>query len=184
MARAMLLSSQWDVDRLQQRYFDNPEKTIKDLFNIDWNEVDERLKQNQTGPFICPVCCEETSNPVIMECAHGLCRDCFTQYLSAQMTDGPEAVFTKCPIHPCKLLVSDELFRELLDPEIYKKYEEYYKNTFIGMNKRTKWCPSPGCNRAVDYPSMKQTDIVCNCGHDWCFKCARGAHRPIACDLL
>ena len=71
------------------------------------------------------------------------------------MTEGPESVFTKCPIHPCKFLVNEELFKELLDGINYQKYEEYYKNTFIGMNKRTKWCPSPECGRAVDYPSMK-----------------------------
>jgi ariadne-1 len=81
MARAMLLAMQWDVERLQQRYFDNPEKTIMDLFKLDWVEVDERLRQNKQGTFCCPVCCEETSNPIIMECAHGLCRDCFSQYL-------------------------------------------------------------------------------------------------------
>ena len=100
------------------------------------------------------------------------------------MSDGPEVVFTKCPIHPCKLIVPEEIFKELLDPEHNLKYQEYYKNTFIGMNKRTKWCPAPECGRAVDYPSMKQTDIVCKCGQDWCFKCLRGAHRPVPCDLL
>ena len=71
------------------------------------------------------------------------------------MLDGPEVVFAKCPTHPCKLIVSDDLFKELLDPETYKKYDEYYKNSFIGLNKRTKWCPEPNCGRAVDYPSMK-----------------------------
>jgi hypothetical protein len=45
MARAMLLKSQWNVEQLQQRYFDDPERTIKDMFNMDWVEVDERLKQ-------------------------------------------------------------------------------------------------------------------------------------------
>jgi len=25
---------------------------------------------------------------------------------------------------------------------------------------------------------------VCKCGQDWCFKCLRGAHRPVPCDLL
>jgi hypothetical protein len=44
MARAMLLKSQWNVEELQQKYFDDPERTIKDMFNMDWVEVDERLK--------------------------------------------------------------------------------------------------------------------------------------------
>ncbi len=100
------------------------------------------------------------------------------------MALGNEAVFTKCPVNPCKLIVDESVFKELLDPIQYNVYKEYYKNTLIGINKCTKWCPAPGCGRAVDYPSMKQIDIVCKCGVDWCFKCCRGAHRPISCDLL
>jgi hypothetical protein len=77
MARAMLLKSQWNVEQLQQRYFDDPERTIKDMFNMDWVEVDERLKQQQGEIFCCLVCCEETTSPVKLECAHGLCKECF-----------------------------------------------------------------------------------------------------------
>jgi ariadne-1 len=65
------------------------------------------------------------------------------------------------------------------------KYKEYFKKSFIEINRLTKWCPSPGCTYAVEYPSMKQTDIVCvGCNGDWCFKCLKKAHRPIHCDLL
>ncbi len=84
MARAMLLKTQWNVEQLEQKYFDNPERVIKELFNLDWVEVDDRLKGNKAaGIFSCLVCCEETSNPIILECAHGLCRDCYQQYLLA-----------------------------------------------------------------------------------------------------
>jgi hypothetical protein len=44
MARAMLLKTQWNVEQLEQKYFDNPETTVKELFNLDWVEVDERMK--------------------------------------------------------------------------------------------------------------------------------------------
>jgi len=38
------------------------------------------------------------------------------------MGDGPEVVFTKCPIHPCKLIVDESIFKELLDPIQNNKY--------------------------------------------------------------
>jgi hypothetical protein len=53
------------------------------------------------------------------------------------------------------LIVSDENFRTLLSPENYKKYQEYYKKSFISNNKSTRYCPAPNCNDAVVYPSMK-----------------------------
>ena len=42
MARGMLLKMQWNVEKLQQKYFDDPERTVKELFNLDWVEVEER----------------------------------------------------------------------------------------------------------------------------------------------
>ena len=119
-----------------------------------------------------------------MECGHALCRECYKGYLEAQLKDGPEVVFKICPINPCKLIVSDENFKNLLSPEDFEKYQEFYKKSFISLNKSTKYCPAPGCNNAVSYPSLKQVDIVCKCGNDFCFKCMKPAHRPIDCDLL
>lgn len=80
--------------------------------------------------------------------------------------------------------MSDSLFRLLLDHDLYTKYKYYFVKSFIDINKSTKWCPAPNCKFAVEYPSMKQTDIVCKCGNDWCFKCQKKAHRPISCELL
>ena len=67
---------------------------------------------------------------------------------------------------------------------MFSKYKYYFKKSFIDNNKQTKWCPAPNCKSAVEYPSLKMTDINCKCGNDWCFKCLKKAHRPIHCDLL
>lgn len=93
-------------------------------------------------------------------------------------------MYTVCPCAPCKLIVPEQLFREVCTEEEVDKYMHYYKKSFIDFNKRAKWCPAPGCKYAAEYPSMKRTDIVCTCGHDWCFKCLKRAHRPISCDEL
>jgi ariadne-1 len=76
------------------------------------------------------------------------------------------------------------MFRELCVEETYKKYKKYYKKSFVEISKQMKWCPAPNCSYFVDYPSRKQTDIYCNCGSNWCFKCTKPAHRPLPCDLL
>jgi ariadne-1 len=119
-----------------------------------------------------------------MECGHALCRICYKSYLEDQLKDGPEVVLSICPVNPCKLIVSDENFRILLSPIDFKKYQEYYKKSFISNNKCARYCPGPNCNNAVIYPSMKQVDIICKCGYVFCFKCMKPAHSVIACDLL
>jgi len=64
------------------------------------------------------------------------------------------------------------------------KYLKFYKKSYIDISKAAKWCPAPRCKYAVEYPSMRQADINCDCGNDFCFKCLRSAHRPIDCELL
>lgn len=82
------------------------------------------------------------------------------------------------------MIVPERLFKDLLDEPAFKKYSYYFKKSFIDINKQTKWCPAPNCKFAAEYPSLKNTDIICRCGNDWCFKCLKKAHRPIHCDLL
>ncbi len=177
---------QWNLELIINKYLDESTKIYKDLFSLDLDEADQRLRElrNSGQNFCCPVCYDETADYVDMECGHALCRICYKGYLDAQMKDGPEVVLCRCPISPCKLIVSDENFKILLDPQDYKRYQEYYKKSFISNNKTTKYCPAPNCNDAVIYPSMKQADIICKCGNDFCFKCMKPAHRPIPCDVL
>lgn len=61
----------------------------------------------------------------------------------------------------CKLIVNEDMFKELCDEETYLKYKSYYKKSFVEINRQAKWCPSPGCTFMVEYPSMKQADIIC-----------------------
>ena len=40
----MLLKMQWDVEKLQVKYFEDPEKTMKELFNLEeggWGNPEE-----------------------------------------------------------------------------------------------------------------------------------------------
>ena len=97
---------------------------------------------------------------------------------------GPQVVLTICPVSPCTLIVSDENFKILLSPDSYKKYQEYYKSSFISKSGLHRNCPAPDCKNVVIYPSLKQADIFCKCGNDFCFKCLKKAHHPISCYLL
>ena len=102
------------------------------------------------------------------------------------LNNGPETVISRCPITPCKLIVSAEIFKALLSPASYNKYLQYYRKSFVTENKCTRYCPAPDCNYAVISQSMKQADIICKCGFDFCYKkqCKYRAHRPISCDIL
>ncbi|KAI3936168.1 hypothetical protein MKW92_051585 [Papaver armeniacum] len=51
--------------------------------------------------------------------------------------------------------------------------------------KRTKRCPSPGCEFSVEFvPGSSSYDVVCRCGHSFCWNCVEDAHRPVDCDTV
>jgi ariadne-1 len=47
-----------------------------------------------------------------------------------------------------------------------------------------KWCPAPGCERAIAYADGGERDIDCSCGARWCFKCREEAHAPAPCEQV
>jgi len=65
------------------KYLDDPSKFIRDMFNLDLDEADKRSSElRKSGQkFCCPVCYDETGDVVSMECGHGLCRNCYREYL-------------------------------------------------------------------------------------------------------
>jgi ribosomal protein S14 len=83
IAKGFLLRNQWNIEQILNKYLDDSSKFIKDMFNLDLDEADKRSselrKSGQT--FCCPVCYDETGDVVSMECGHGLCRNCFREYL-------------------------------------------------------------------------------------------------------
>ncbi|VAI21085.1 unnamed protein product [Triticum turgidum subsp. durum] len=59
--------------------------------------------------------------------------------------------------------------------------------SYVEESKRIRWCPAPGCDRAVEFDGEKctvQLDAWCACGHGFCLACGEEAHRPVACDTV
>ena len=79
VARTMLLKMQWDYEKLQQRYFEDPEKMMGEYFVTE--EQKDKSQEEKEEKFYCPVCYEETDEKICMECGHALCRECYAQHL-------------------------------------------------------------------------------------------------------
>ncbi len=127
MARALLLLYRW-----------NTKKAIDDF----WNQGPQGIFDfDPDADDIIPTCCDSCYDEftpkkenwvAISECKHYLCRDCYTYYLSNEVSKGPECAVAHCPHATCHMIVPSEIFQRLLMPQEFKKYTnfcvQYYVN--------------------------------------------------------
>jgi len=150
----------------------------------------------------CDICFDEMDvGPlrVLIVCQHSFCRRCWTSYLTYKITEG-NAHHVTCPALGCCMLIPVELIENLVTKETARKYLHFDLNSFVATNPTMKWCPKPGCGRAVRLSLKEQTHsnvlsilsskeagrtshaVDCGSGHFFCWECLNEAHAPSACD--
>lgn len=94
--------------------------------------------------------------PVNMSCKHQFCSSCWERYLTVKIQDG-DAHHILCPAYQCHILVPVEVIEKLVSPEMARRYLQFDIKAFVESNRSIKWCPIPGCGRAVRLPETEQT---------------------------
>ncbi|KAI3917587.1 hypothetical protein MKW98_021349 [Papaver atlanticum] len=65
------------------------------------------------------------------------------------------------------------------------RYSRYLLRSYIEGNKKSKWCPAPGCSSAVLFVlGSENFDVTCKCNYKFCWSCTEEAHRPVDCSTI
>lgn len=120
------------------------------------------------------------------ECGHYTCINCFWEFITNTINDGAECVIKTCPSFKCPNIVPPKYFldeRINNDPKLIDWYSKFLVQNFVESNKSCKYCPSPGCEFIIINPRVGAgtTDVFCDCGYGFCFKCDKDAHVPLDC---
>ncbi|KAF2300199.1 hypothetical protein GH714_010634 [Hevea brasiliensis] len=95
---------------------------------------------------------------------------------SVGLLDTPVVQFSNAREDMINLLASDE---------VKDKYSRYLLRSYIEDNRKTKWCPAPGCEYAVDFGGGGGSfDVSCLCSYSFCWNCTEEAHRPVDCGTV
>nr|CAD7572986.1 unnamed protein product [Timema californicum] len=152
---------------------------------------------------ICEICMLSMpcwDRPVLISCNHRFCTSCWESYLTVKIQDG-DAHHILCPAYQCHILVPVEIIEKLVSPDMARRYLQFDIKAFVESNRSIKWCPMPGCGRAVRLPETEQSqpsDILnsissakpppltshavdCGNGHFFCWECLGEAHAPCGC---
>ncbi|KAK9087918.1 hypothetical protein Syun_030312 [Stephania yunnanensis] len=106
-------------------------------------------------------------------------------YISTSINDGPGCLMLRCPDPSCGAAVGQEMINKHAVDEDRQKYSRYHFRSYVEDNKKTKWCPAPGCDYAVEFEvGSGSYDVTCNCSYGLCWNCTEEAHRPVECTTV
>ncbi|GLT95585.1 hypothetical protein SLE2022_132590 [Rubroshorea leprosula] len=173
----------WNVNRVHEEWFADEENVRKAV----------GLLENPTVPFpngkemTCGICFDDYPCDRLhaAACGHPFCKSCWTGYISTAINDGPGCLMLRCPDPSCRATVIQDMINAFVSDEDIKKYSRYLIRSYIEDNKKTKWCPAPGCDYAVDFiMGSGNYDVTCLCNYGFCWNCTEEAHRPVACGTV
>ncbi|XP_014667038.1 PREDICTED: uncharacterized protein LOC106808723 [Priapulus caudatus] len=149
---------------------------------------------------VCDICAlpfPVFEQPVPVACDHHFCRGCWESYLKIKIQDG-NVHSILCPAFQCQKLVPVEVIERLVPRDVALKYLQFDIQAFVESNPTIKWCPHPGCGRAVRLPENDGSGspatvqpgvkppptshaVDCGVGHFFCWECLGEAHEPCSC---
>ncbi|KAI3910270.1 hypothetical protein MKX01_030096 [Papaver californicum] len=184
-ATILLRHYNWNVEKAQDTWFADEEKVRKDV-----GLLEEQLNpvQNLETTIKCMICFDDYARDDMCaaNCGHLFCNLCWTQYVSIKISDGPVCLMLRCPDPSCSVAVGQDLVNELVSDEDKEKYSRYLYRSYVeDKRKKSKWCPGPGCEFAIEFVMGSSSyDVVCRCGHGFCWNCVDDAHRPVDCETV
>ncbi|XP_060104486.1 ankyrin repeat and IBR domain-containing protein 1 isoform X3 [Heteronotia binoei] len=225
-AEALLRAHDWDREKLLEAWMSNPENCCQRSgvqmptpppsgYNA-WDTLPSprtprTTRSSITSPdeislspgdietTVCEICMCNISvfeDPVDMPCGHEFCRACWEAFLNMKIQEG-EAHNIFCPAYDCFQLVPVEIIESVVSKEMDKRYLQFDIKAFVENNPSIKWCPTPGCERAVrltrqgsnttgsealSFPLLRAPAVDCGKGHLFCWECLGDAHEPCDCE--
>ncbi|CAH1446499.1 unnamed protein product [Lactuca virosa] len=183
VAAAILLRHyNWSVSKVNDEWFADEEKVRRVVGLLEEPRALPNVKELTCGICFEVYPCDSMSSAA---CGHPFCVTCWKGYISTSINDGPGCLTLRCPDPSCGAAVGQDMIVSMVSHDDAEKYQRYFLRSFVEDNRKTKWCPAPGCDYAVDFIVGGGTfDVTCGCSYSFCWNCTEEAHRPVDCDTV
>ncbi|XP_020589478.1 probable E3 ubiquitin-protein ligase ARI7 [Phalaenopsis equestris] len=172
----------WSVSKVHEEWFADEDTVRRDVGLLGM-----QVEMPNTRELTCGICFEVFPRKAMCSaaCGHPFCRSCWRGYIGAAVTDGPGCLMLRCPDPSCGAAIGQDMIDILASGEDKQKYAYYLLRSYIENNRKTKWCPAPGCEFAIEFViGCGNYDVSCNCSHSFCWNCTEEAHRPVDCGTV
>ncbi|KAG6475049.1 probable E3 ubiquitin-protein ligase ARI8 [Zingiber officinale] len=178
----LLRHYQWSVSRVNEEWFAD-EEHVRKVVGL----LEKLVEVQNPRELTCGICFENYPRDRMTSaiCGHPFCGTCWRGYVGTSIRDGPGCLMLRCPDPSCGAAVGQDMIDLLASHEDKEEYSRYLLRSYIEDNRKTKWCPAPGCEFAIEYViGSGNYDICCNCSYGFCWNCTEEAHRPVDCDTV
>ncbi|CAN7122619.1 unnamed protein product [Brassica rapa subsp. narinosa] len=175
----------WCVSRVHDEWFADEEKVRHAVGLLDKPLV--HFVSDAEAELTCGICFETYLSDKLhaAACGHPFCDSCWEGYISTAINDGPGCLMLRCPDPSCNAAIGQDMINALAPEKDRQKYTSYFVRSYVEDNRKTKWCPAPGCDYAVNFVvGSGNYDVNCRCCYSFCWNCAEEAHRPVDCDTV
>ncbi|XP_021895547.1 probable E3 ubiquitin-protein ligase ARI7 [Carica papaya] len=182
-ASILLCHYHWSVSKVHDEWFADEESVRRTVGLLEKLIVPPSNARELT----CGICFESYTRDKITSaaCGHPFCGSCWRGYISATINDGPGCLSLRCPDPSCCAAVGQDMINRMASDEDKEKYSRYFLRSYVEDNRKTKWCPAPGCEFAIDFAAGSGNfDVSCLCSYSFCWNCTEEAHRPVDCSTV
>ncbi|XP_027184942.1 probable E3 ubiquitin-protein ligase ARI8 [Coffea eugenioides] len=181
-ASILLRHYNWSVSKVNDEWFADEER-VRRIVGL----LEDPIPLPDAKELTCGICFETYPSDRMSSaaCGHPFCVECWQGYMNTSINDGPGCLMLRCPDPSCCAAVGQDMINLLALREDKEKYKRYFLRSFIEDNRKTKWCPAPGCEYAVDFiVGSGSYDVTCGCSYSFCWNCTEEAHRPVDCGTV
>ncbi|XP_055829725.1 probable E3 ubiquitin-protein ligase ARI8 [Solanum dulcamara] len=181
-AGILLRHYNWSVSKVNDEWFADEGK-VRRIVGL----LENPMPLPDGEELTCGICFDVYPRKEIsaVACGHPFCLTCWQGYISTAITDGPGCLMLRCPDPSCSAAIGLDMINKLANDDDKKKYNRYFIRSFVEDNRKTKWCPAPGCDYAVDFiVGSGSYDVTCGCSYSFCWNCTEETHRPVDCGTV
>ena len=139
------------------------------VFNVA-HEAVQRVGQSYQGVgwcrnvASCPVCFDEVTKPVALQCGHSWCGACMTHYLTASVENKCFPLMCLGNEGKCKELISLVTARKILSvPDFDALVTAAFTSYVQARPDEFHYCPTPDCAQIYRTPTSRRDDTVLQC---------------------
>ncbi|KXJ28953.1 E3 ubiquitin-protein ligase RNF14 [Exaiptasia diaphana] len=149
-------------------------------------EHDLEVKRNEFYKSVhtCEICFEEKEGRAFCfldECHHFCCVECLQQHSEMHIKSG-SVMQLLCPINECDVAIPPQMLKDILEEEMYRRWERLLLNKTLDLMPDVFYCPR--CNTAVvadDDSESSKLGRCTFCFFTFCIECQGPWHHGKSC---